>query len=120
MKILIVDDTARARSIYRNLLKQLGYNDIEEADSGQKAFQMLKEGGRFDLVISDDNMQPMTGLQLLADVRADAKLNALPFIMVMADAKPNKVVAAKQAGANNYIVPPFNAETLKKKMEEVA
>lgn len=117
MKILIVDDTSTKRRIYRNLFKQLGYNNIEEADNGQKALQMLRED-KFDFVISDDDMPLKDGLRLLKDVRADDKLKALPFIILLATADKDKVIAAKEAGVNNYIVPPFNADTLKKKMDE--
>src|ERR1700742_1319168 len=118
MNILIVDDYKTMLRIIRNLLRQLGFVNIEEATDGSMALQMLR-GGNFGLVISDWNMEPMTGLQLLREVRADAKLKATPFIMVTAESKTENVVAAKQAGVSNYIVKPFNAETLQAKMVSV-
>ena len=118
MKILVVDDYATMRRIVRNLLSQIGHLDVEEAGDGIVALQKLRET-QFGLVISDWNMEPMTGLQLLKEVRADNKLNATPFIMVTAESKTENVVAAKQAGVNNYIVKPFNADTLKQKIASV-
>ena len=119
MKVLIVDDYKTMLRIIRNLLKQLGFNNVDEATDGGAALQMLRRGEDYGLVISDWNMEPMTGLQLLKEVRADAKLKSTPFIMVTAESKTENVVAAKQAGVNNYIVKPFNAETLKSKMTSV-
>lgn len=118
MNVLIVDDYKTMLRIVRNLLKQLGFNNVDEATDGSMALQMLKVGS-YGLVISDWNMEPMTGLQLLREVRADAKLKDVPFIMVTAESKTENVVAAKQAGVSNYIVKPFNAETLKGKMASV-
>lgn len=118
MNVLIVDDYKTMLRIVRNLLKQLGFNNVEEATDGSMALQMLR-AGNFGLVISDWNMEPMTGLQLLKEVRADARLKPLPFIMVTAESKTENVIAAKQAGVSNYIVKPFNAETLKTKMASV-
>jgi two-component system chemotaxis response regulator CheY len=118
MNILIVDDYKTMLRIIRNLLRQLGFINIEEATDGSMALQMLR-GGNFGLVISDWNMEPMTGLQLLREVRADAKLKATPFIMVTAESKSENVIAAKEAGVSNYIVKPFNAETLQSKMVSV-
>ena len=118
MKILVVDDYATMRRIVRNLLTQIGMTDVDEASDGVTALQRLREN-RYGLVISDDNMEPMTGLQLLKDIRADSKLQATPFIMLSAESNTEKVVAAKQAGVNNYIVKPFNAETLKQKIHSV-
>jgi two-component system chemotaxis response regulator CheY len=118
MKILVVDDYATMRRIVRNLLTQIGYTDIEEAGDGGSALQKLRES-KFGLVISDWNMEPMTGLQLLKEIRADNKLNGTPFIMVTAESKTENVVAAKEAGVNNYIVKPFNADTLKQKIMSV-
>ncbi|HYH18269.1 MAG TPA: chemotaxis response regulator CheY [Azospirillum sp.] len=118
MKILVVDDYATMRRIVRNLLTQIGYTDIDEAGDGVQALAKLRES-KFGLVISDWNMEPMTGLQLLKEIRADAKLAYLPFIMVTAESKTENVIAAKQAGVNNYIVKPFNAETLKMKIQAV-
>ena len=97
---------------------QIDFHNVEEASDGSEALSKLR-GGQFGLVISDWNMQPMTGLQLLQEVRADARLRHLPFIMVTAESKSENVVAAKQAGVSNYIVKPFNAETLKEKIEKV-
>jgi two-component system chemotaxis response regulator CheY len=119
MKILIVDDYKTMLRIIRNLLRQLGFNNIDEAMDGSAALQMLRANGGYGLVISDWNMEPMTGLQLLREVRADAKLKAMPFIMVTAESKSENVIAAKEAGVSNYIVKPFNAETLKTKMQSV-
>jgi len=104
--------------IIRNLLKQLGFNNVDEATDGSMALQMLRVGN-YGLIISDWNMEPMTGLQLLREVRADPKLKAIPFIMVTAESKSENVIAAKEAGVSNYIVKPFNAETLKTKMVSV-
>ena len=118
MKILVVDDYATMRRIVRNLLSQIGHLDVEEAGDGIVALQKLRET-QFGLVISDWNMEPMTGLQLLKEVRADNKLSGTPFIMVTAESKTENVVAAKQAGVNNYIDKPFNADTLKQKIASV-
>jgi two-component system chemotaxis response regulator CheY len=119
MRVLIVDDYKTMLRIIRNLLRQLGFNNIDEATDGSSALQQLRSGTEYGLVISDWNMEPMTGLQLLREVRADAKLKALPFIMVTAESKSENVIAAKEAGVSNYIVKPFNAETLKAKMVSV-
>jgi two-component system, chemotaxis family, chemotaxis protein CheY len=118
MNILVVDDYATMRRIIKNLLNQLGFTNIEQAADGAQALQILRST-QIGLVVSDWNMEPMTGLQLLKEVRADAKLRDLPFIMVTAESKTENIIAAKQAGVNNYIVKPFNAETLKKKIETV-
>lgn len=118
LNILIVDDYKTMLRIVRNLLKQLGFANVEEATDGSMALQMAR-AGNFGLIISDWNMEPMTGLQLLREVRADAKLKATPFIMVTAESKSENVIAAKEAGVSNYIVKPFNAETLKAKMVSV-
>jgi two-component system chemotaxis response regulator CheY len=118
MNILIVDDYKTMLRIIENLLKQLGFKNIQQATDGAMALKMLRESN-FGLVISDWNMQPMTGLQLLKEVRADDKMKAMPFIMVTAESKTENVVAAKEAGVNNYIVKPFNAETLKQKISSV-
>lgn len=120
MNILVVDDYQTMRRIIENLLKQLGFPNIEQAADGAAALNTLRTSGKnYGLIISDWNMEPMTGLQLLKEVRADAKLQGVPFIMVTAESKTENVVAAKQAGVNNYIVKPFNAETLKGKMSAV-
>ena len=118
MNILIVDDYKTMLRIIRNLLRQLDFNNVDEATDGAQALAMLRSGN-YGLVISDWNMEPMTGLQLLQEVRADGKLRNLPFIMITAESKTENVVAAKQAGVSNYIVKPFNAETLKEKIEKV-
>jgi two-component system chemotaxis response regulator CheY len=118
INILIVDDYKTMLRIIRNLLKQLDFNNVEEATDGAEALAKLR-AGNFGLVISDWNMQPMSGLQLLQEVRADAKLKSIPFIMVTAESKAENVIAARQAGVSNYIVKPFNAETLKEKIEKV-
>jgi two-component system, chemotaxis family, chemotaxis protein CheY len=118
MNVLIVDDYKTMLRIIRNLLKQIDFNNVEEASDGGEALAKLR-GGSFGLVISDWNMVPMTGLQLLQEVRADARLKSTPFIMITAESKTENVVAAKQAGVSNYIVKPFNAETLRDKIEKV-
>ncbi len=118
MNVLVVDDYATMRRIIKNLLTQIGFSNIDEADNGATALAKLREKA-FGLVISDWNMEPMTGLQLLKEVRSDVKLKGTPFIMVTAESKTENVVAAKEAGVNNYIVKPFNADTLKKKIESV-
>jgi two-component system chemotaxis response regulator CheY len=118
LPILIVDDYKTMLRIIRNLLKQLSFNNIDEATDGSMAFSKMKDK-KYGLVISDWNMQPMTGLDLLRQVRADGDLKDTPFIMVTAESKTENVVAAKEAGVNNYIVKPFNAETLKAKIQSV-
>lgn len=118
MPVLVVDDYKTMVRIIRNLLKQIGFEDVDEASDGTEALSKLKER-QYGLVISDWNMEPMTGYELLKRVRDDADLNALPFIMVTAEAKSENVIAAKKAGVNNYIVKPFNAQTLKSKIENV-
>jgi two-component system chemotaxis response regulator CheY len=118
MPILIVDDYKTMLRIIRNLLKQIEFNNIDEATDGGMALEKLKDK-KYGLVISDWNMQPMTGLELLRSVRADGGLKQTPFIMITAESKTENVVAAKEAGVNNYIVKPFNAETLKSKIESV-
>lgn len=115
MKVLVVDDYKTMVRIIRNLLKQLDFNNVDEAADGSAALRKLRDGD-FGLVISDWNMEPMTGIQLLKEVRSDEKLKDLPFIMVTAESKTENVVAAKEAGVNNYIVKPFNAATLKSKL----
>ena len=118
MSILIVDDYKTMLRIIRNLLKQLGFNNVDEATDGSMALGKLRDKD-YGLVISDWNMEPMTGIQLLREVRADSKLKALPFIMITAESKTENVIAAKEAGVNNYIVKPFNAATLKTKLTSV-
>jgi len=118
INVLIVDDYRTMLRIIRNLLKQLDFNNVDEAVDGQEALAKLR-AGNFGLVISDWNMAPMTGLDLLKEVRADQRLKEMPFIMITAESKTENVVAAKQAGVSNYIVKPFNAETLREKIEKV-
>ena len=118
MAILVVDDYKTMLRIIRNLLKQLDFNNVDEATDGSEALKKLREKD-YGLVISDWNMEPMTGLQLVREVRSDKKLKKLPFIMVTAESKTDNVVAAKEAGVSNYIVKPFNAETLKQKLASV-
>jgi two-component system chemotaxis response regulator CheY len=118
MNVLIVDDYKTMLRIIRNLLKQIEFHNVDEASDGADALAKMRVGN-YGLVISDWNMQPMTGLQLLQEVRADGKLKSTPFIMITAESKVENVVAAKQAGVSNYIVKPFNAETLREKIEKV-
>jgi two-component system chemotaxis response regulator CheY len=117
--ILIVDDYRTMLRIVRSLLRQLGFDHIDEATDGGMALTMLRQK-RYGLVISDWNMQPVTGLELLRQVRADAELKSLPFIMITAESKTENVIAAREAGVSNYIVKPFNAETLRAKIASVA
>jgi two-component system, chemotaxis family, chemotaxis protein CheY len=116
--VLVVDDYQTMIRIIRNLLKQLGFTNIEDAADGKEALAKMKLN-KFGLVISDWNMEPMTGYELLREVRADEQLKATPFIMVTAESKTENVIAAKKAGVNNYIVKPFNAATLKAKIVSV-
>ena len=118
MKFLVVDDYNAMQRILTNLLKQLGFTNVDSASDGQQALAKLQED-KFDFVISDWNMEPMTGIELLREVRGNDKLKHLPFIMITAESKTENVVAAKQAGVSNYIVKPFNAETLKGKIASV-
>ena len=118
MKILVVDDYKTMLKIISNLLQQVGFNKIDTALDGGEALRKLHRDS-FDLVISDWNMAPMTGLDLLRQVRADRKLRKTPFIMVTAESKTENVVVAKQAGVNNYIVKPFTAQILKQKLVSV-
>jgi two-component system chemotaxis response regulator CheY len=118
MNVLVVDDYKTMVRIIQNLLKELGFNNLDEAADGQEALSKMK-AKKYGLVISDWNMEPMTGYELLQAVRADEELKATPFIMVTAESKTENVIAAKKAGVNNYIVKPFNAATLKQKMTAV-
>jgi two-component system chemotaxis response regulator CheY len=118
MPILVVDDYSTMVRIIRNLLRQLGFQDIDAAPDGSVALAKLRSR-KYALVISDWNMEPMTGYELLKQMRADPQLNATPFIMVTAESRTENVIAAKQAGVNNYIVKPFNADTLKNKIDAV-
>jgi two-component system, chemotaxis family, chemotaxis protein CheY len=118
MPVLVVDDYTTMVRIIRNLLHQLGFADVDDAKDGTSALEKM-HGRRYGLVISDWNMEPMTGFDLLCQVRADPELGEIPFIMVTAESKTENVIAAKKAGVNNYIVKPFNAQTLKAKIEAV-
>ena len=118
MPVLVVDDYNTMIRIIRNLLKQIGFQDIDDAADGSAALARMREK-KYGLVISDWNMEPMTGYELLKEVRADPGLSKTPFIMVTAESKTENVIAAKKAGVNNYIVKPFNAQTLKTKIEAV-
>ena len=118
VKILVVDDFSTMRRIVRNLLKELGYTNVEEAEDGAVALQKL-QGGGFDFVVSDWNMPNMDGLTLLQRVRADAALKHLPVLMITAEAKKENIIAAAQAGASGYIVKPFTAATLNEKLSKI-
>lgn len=118
MQVLVVDDYKTMVRIIRNLLKQLGFNNVDDAADGSTALDMMRSR-QYGMVISDWNMEPMTGYELLKEVRADGKLKETPFIMVTAESKTENVIAAKKAGVNNYIVKPFNAATLKGKLVSV-
>ena len=118
MHILVVDDYNTMLRILKNLLKQLGFTNVDQAMDGAEALNQLN-ASKFDFIISDWNMEPMTGIKLLRKVRASDKLKHIPFIMITAESKTENVVMAKQAGVSNYIVKPFNAETLKGKMASV-
>lgn len=118
MPILIVDDYKTMLKIERNLLNQLGFTNIDEATDGEMAWAMMQEK-QYKLILSDWNMEPLSGLEFLKRVRASDKFKAMPFIMVTAETKAENVIIAKQAGVNNYIVKPFNLETLKTKMSAV-
>ncbi|WP_319531053.1 response regulator [uncultured Cohaesibacter sp.] len=118
MPVLVVDDYKTMIRIIKNLLKQLGFEDVDDAADGTEALAKMQER-RYGLVISDWNMEPMTGYELLKQVRASDSLSKTPFIMVTAESKTENVIAAKKAGVNNYIVKPFNAATLKTKIDAV-
>jgi two-component system chemotaxis response regulator CheY len=118
MPVLVVDDYNTMVRIIRNLLRQLGFEDIDDASDGSAALEKMRTR-KYGLVISDWNMEPMTGYVLLQEVRADPELSATPFIMVTAESKTENVIAAKKAGVSNYIVKPFNAQTLRTKIEAV-
>jgi len=118
LKFLVVDDFSTMRRIVRNLLKELGLTNVEEAEDGAAALAKLREGG-FDFVVSDWNMPNMDGLALLQHVRADAELKTLPFLMITTEAKKENIAAAAQAGASGYIVKPFTAATLQEKLDKI-
>jgi two-component system chemotaxis response regulator CheY len=118
LKFLVVDDFSTMRRIVRNLLKELGFTNVDEAEDGAVALGKLREGN-FEFVVSDWNMPNMDGLTLLQNVRADAKLKTLPFLMITAEAKKENIIAAAQAGASGYIVKPFTAATLQEKLDKI-
>lgn len=118
MKVLVVDDMSTMRRIVKNVLRQIGFSDIMEAENGQDALTKLKAGG-FGLVVSDWNMPVMLGIELLRAVRADAELKTLPFLMVTAEAQKENLIEAVQAGVSNYVVKPFTAEVLQGKLEKI-
>ncbi|MBI3815522.1 MAG: chemotaxis response regulator CheY [Nitrospinae bacterium] len=118
MKVLVVDDFATMRKIVRNILGQLGIKNVDEADDGSTALPKLKQN-KYDIVVCDWNMPKMTGLDLLKAIRADENLKTLPFLMVTAEALKDNIVAAAQAGVNDYIVKPFTAATLEEKLKKI-
>ena len=118
LRFLVVDDFSTMRRIVRNLLKELGFTNVEEAEDGVDALQRLRDA-RFDFVISDWNMPNMTGIELLRQVRADASLRNLPLLMITAEAKKENIIEAAQAGASGYIVKPFTAATLDEKLNKI-
>ncbi len=118
MPVLVVDDSGTMINIQRNLLRQIGFNDVDDAQDGPAALAKMRTR-RYGLVISDWNMEPMSGYDFLREVRSDPILKRTPFIIVTAEAKTEHVIAAKKAGVSNYIVKPFNAESLRMKIEAV-
>ena len=118
MKILVVDDFSTMRRIIRNLLRDLGFDNAEEADDGATALPLLKSG-KFDFLITDWNMPIMEGIDLVRTIRADGALRELPILMVTAEARREQIVVAAQAGVNGYIVKPFNAHTLEQKIAKI-
>jgi len=118
MKFLVVDDFSTMRRILRNLLKELGFHNVDEAEDGVDALGKLRGGG-YQFVISDWNMPNMTGLDLLKNIRADAALKGLPVLMVTAEAKKENIIAAAQAGASGYVVKPFTSVTLDEKLNKI-
>ncbi len=118
MKVLVVDDFSTMRRIVKNLLRDLGFTNIQEADDGSTALPML-QGGDFDFVVTDWNMPGMQGIDLLKAIRADASLSHIPVLLITAEAKKEQIVMAAQAGVNGYIVKPFTAATLKTKLDKI-
>jgi len=118
LKFLVVDDFATMRRIIRNILKELGFNNVDEAEDGVSALTKLRSD-RFDFVVSDWNMPNMNGIDLLRSIRADEQLRSLPVLMVTADAKKENILAAAQAGASGYVVKPFTAATLDDKLKKI-
>jgi two-component system chemotaxis response regulator CheY len=118
LKFLVVDDFSTMRRIIKNLLNDLGYPNVEEADDGKTALPML-QAGNFDFLITDWNMPGMPGLDLIKAVRADGKLSKMPVLMLTAEAKREQIIEAAQAGVNGYVIKPFTAETLKEKLDKI-
>jgi len=118
MKILIVDDFSTMRRIIKNLLRDLGFTNTDEADDGTTALPML-ENGHYDFLVTDWNMPGMSGIDLLRKVRASDKLKSMPVLMVTAEAKRDQIIEAAQAGVNGYVVKPFTAQVLKEKIEKI-
>ena len=118
MKIMVVDDMSTMRRIVKNILKQLGFANVEEAENGQEALSKMKEG-TFGFVVSDWNMPVMSGIELLKAIRADGQLKDIPVLMVTAEAQKENIVEAVQAGVSNYIVKPFTAEIMQEKMAKI-
>ena len=118
MKILVVDDFSTMRRIIKNLLRDLGFTNADEADDGNTALPMLQTG-KYDFLVTDWNMPGMTGIDLLRAVRSDDNLKSLPVLMVTAEAKRDQIVAAAQAGVNGYVVKPFTAAVLKEKIDKI-
>jgi two-component system, chemotaxis family, chemotaxis protein CheY len=118
LKILVVDDFSTMRRIVRNLLKELGYTNVDEAEDGVVALQKLK-GSNFQFVVTDWNMPNMTGIELLRAIRADVALKHLPVLMITAEAKKENIIEAAQSGASGYIVKPFTAGTLEEKLNKI-
>ena len=120
IRILIVDDYSTMRRIVKNLLSDLGYSNMTEADDGKAAWAMLQAGASFDLVVTDWNMPGMTGLDLLKNIRGDARLAAMKVLMVTAEAQRDQIIEAAKSGVNGYIIKPFTAATLKEKLDKIA
>ena len=118
MKILVVDDFSTMRRIIKNLLRDLGFSNTDEADDGNTALPMLQTG-KYDFLVTDWNMPGMTGIELLQHVRADANLKSLPVLMVTAEAKRDQIIEAAQAGVSGYVVKPFTAQVLKEKIDKI-
>ena len=118
LKVLVVDDMSTMRRIVKNVLKQIGYTDLHEAEDGKKGLQKLKEGG-YGLVVSDWNMPVMSGIELLRAIRADPDLKHLPVLMVTAEAQKENIIEAVQAGVSNYVVKPFTADALLEKLQKI-
>ena len=118
IKVLVVDDMSTMRRIVKNVLKQIGYSVMEEAENGEEGLRKLRVGG-FGLVVSDWNMPVMSGIELLRAIRADPELKHLPVLMVTAEAQKENIIEAVQAGVSNYVVKPFTAEALQEKLEKI-